>query len=505
VWTATDELVLDVSDTQLRWEDAVVYEQTNKGESISWTLYKDGVRSVTLKPGVEDEEFVRLLGVLNRAKNLAADAADDLLTLLWEQDFQLIQYTFKELLTDPVHSLEPVQEMPTSPPTDVQRQVREEAPERPAGVVSMEDFEGSLYFLDEKEINFLKEEVEREYTQDLRRNVLAMLFDLTELQTYSTVRAELVSIVENFIPYLLGAGDFRSVAYILRETRLVLQRAREMIPEHRQALEGLPARLSQPEPLAQLLQSLDESSIHPTEEELGELFLELRPEALGTLMAWLPRLTNQRVKDLVTDAAIRLAQQHTGEVIAALNGTDPAVVMEMVRLVGRLKLQQAVDATVKLLAQGDLQLKMAVIEALVAIGSPGALRGLEGAVEDGSRDVRIAAVRCLGQRGYRNALPRIEGVITGGKLKGADLTERIAFFEAFGALAGDKGVPTLDAMLNGKGMFGKKEDTETRACAAMALGKIRTAGAKGILDKAAGDKEPLVRNAVNRALREIAA
>src|SRR3989441_4913216 len=113
--------------------------------------------------------------------------------------------------------------------------VQEEAPPKREGLVSVDDFDTTLYFLDDKEIDYLHKEVEREYQQDLRRNVLSMLFDLLELQTYGTVRAELISIVENFIPYLLGAGDFRSVAFVLRETRNVLQRARELIPEHRPA------------------------------------------------------------------------------------------------------------------------------------------------------------------------------------------------------------------------------------------------------------------------------
>src|SRR2546422_9021565 len=84
------------------------------------------------------------------------------------------------------------------------------------GLVSIDEFDTTLCFLEGKEVDCLKQDVEREYSQDLRRNVLSMLFDLLELQTYGTVRAELISIVENFIPYLLGAGDFRSVAFILR-------------------------------------------------------------------------------------------------------------------------------------------------------------------------------------------------------------------------------------------------------------------------------------------------
>jgi len=52
-------------------------------------------------------------------------------------------------------------------------------------------------------------------------------------------------------------------------------------------------------------------------------------------------------------------------------------------------------------------------------------------------------------------------------------------------------------------LLGKKEDPETRACAATALGKVRTPEARAVLERAAHDKEPLVRNAVSRALREV--
>ncbi|MDP3911251.1 MAG: HEAT repeat domain-containing protein, partial [Gemmatimonadales bacterium] len=389
-------------------------------------------------------------------------------------------------------------------PATVRRQVEEEAPPKKEGLVSVDDFDTTLYFLDDKEIEYLHKEVEREYAQDLRRNVLAMLFDLLELQTYGTVRAELISIVENFIPYLLGAGDFRSVSYILRESKVILQRARELIPEHRQTLETLPTRLSQPDALAQLLQSLDEAAGHPSEEELAELFGELRAEALATLMGWLPRLSNERVRDLVKTSAERLALTHAPEVLRALGSDDPTVQLEMVRLAGRLKLPGAPDGMGALLERGDHQLKVAVVEALTTIASPNATRLLEKAIDDSDRDVRITAVKFLGQRGHRNAFPRIEAAVTGNKLKDADLTEKMAFFEAYGALAGAGGIPLLEKLLISKGgLLSRKEDPETRACAAMALGKIRTPAARDILQKVAQDKEPLVRNAVSRALRDV--
>ena len=101
------------------------------------------------------------------------------------------------------------------------------------------------------------------------------------------------------------------------------------------------------------------------------------------------------------------------------------------------------------------------------------------------------------------ALARVEAAVTGSKLKNADLTEKMAFFEAYGALVGTKGIPALEKLLVAKGLLGRKEDPETRACAAMALGKIRTPEARAVLERASQDKEPLVRNAVARALREV--
>jgi HEAT repeat protein len=222
------------------------------------------------------------------------------------------------------------------------------------------------------------------------------------------------------------------------------------------------------------------------------------------LRGWLPKLHNERVRNLVQSAAERLAQANAAEVLKALASADPTVQLEMVRLAGRLKLPGAPDGMGPLLERGERDLKLAVVEALTTIGSPSATRLLEKAIDDAERDVRITAVKFLGQRGHRNAFPRIEAAVMGNKLKDADLTEKMAFFEAYGALAGPAGIPALEKLLVAKGgLLARKEDPETRACAAMALGKIRVPAAKEILQKVSQDKEPLVRNAVSRALREV--
>ena len=161
----------------------------------------------------------------------------------------------------------------------------------------------------------------------------------------------------------------------------------------------------------------------------------------------------------------------------------------------------AVAPLTRLLADGDTALRVAAVQALGEIATPGALQALERGVEDSERDVRVAAVRGLSARNYRPVLPKLDAMVKGKPIRDADLTEKMAVFEAYGGLCGDEGVAGLDAMLNGKSMFGRREDAELRACAAVALGRVGTPRALEALRRASNEKDVVVRNAVNRALR----
>jgi HEAT repeat protein len=525
LWESTDDLVLDITESEMRWEGHVVYSQTSRSESFSWVFFKDGVRQITFLNGVEDGEILGVLDVVQRARALQAEDNDDLLTLLWAKDFQRVQYVFQDMMTEGFAALPTADDVraPTTAPLAVRNGVaaevgreapagvvhaqtsvetEEDQPERSrAGIVKAEDFDTTLYFLDDKEIEFLRSAVAEEYSQDLRRSVLAMLFDVMELQVYATVRTELISILESFLPYLLGASDFPSVAYVLREARAIVQRARELTPEHKEALERIPTRLSEEQTLSQLLQSLDEAAVHASPQELGELFSELRPEALSTLFNWLPRLTNARVKDVVEAAVQRLAVTNVSAVVAALQSKDPNSVIAAIRVAGRLKLAPAVQALAQSLQHAEPAVRVMAVQALAEIATPAAIQSLEKGLDDGDREVRIQSVRVVAQHKSRSALPRITAVVQGKTVRNADLTEKMAFFEAYGSLVGESGVDALDAMLNSGGFLKRKEDPEVRACAAMALGRIGSQTARVSLQKALQDKDPLVRNAVARALR----
>jgi hypothetical protein len=343
--------------------------------------------------------------------------------------------------------------------------------------------------------------VSAEYASDLRRNVIDILFDVFEQQTDAKVRDEICSIVDNLMVHLLSATQLSTVAALIREAMATAERGRDIQPAHARALRAIPDRLSAPEALAQLLQSLDEAAELPPAEELSELFEQLRPAALGTVFAWLGKLQNAALRPMLEGAAGRLASANTNDLVKLISDPNPVIAHEAIRRAGGLKTAAAVPPLLRIMTEPDAAARLVAVAALNEIGSPSALQVIERAVDDSERDVRLAAIRALTARKYRPVLPRIEAAVKGKALREADLTEKMAVFELYGALCGDAGIAQLDEILNGKGFLGRREEPELRACAAMALGRIGTPRATDSLRKATTEKEALVRNAVSRALR----
>jgi HEAT repeat protein len=501
IWAATDELVLVVAETDFHWEEQVVYQQLSKSESLAWTLYKDGLRVLTLKSGVEESEIIQLLNLVNQARYLPTDAPDDLLTLLWEREFQWISYVFAEPFTEADQMEAQGKADPAVTPEARKEQVEQEAP-RQQGVVELDDFDGTLYFLDESEINYIVQEVEREYGRDIRSSALAILFDLYELEPAPAVHEEILAILDSLFPNLLHRGDFQVVASILRELRGLGSRLPPEAVDDRARLDAFEARLSEPAIVRQLVQSLDESTIRAGDPDVRDVLAELKPAALETILSAIPELSSETVQEMLEATVDRLASENSAEVLRLLHMEDHSGLPALVEVCGRLRLQGAVPGLGDLLTHHSAELRLLATQALASVGTAGALSHLDRALEDADREVRVAAARALGARGYRNALRRIEAVVVQGKARsGMDLGERRAFFEAYGSIAGEQAIKPLAAMLEGKGLLRMKESPETRACAALALGRIGTAEARAVLERSAQEKDVVVRNAVRSALR----
>jgi HEAT repeat protein len=507
IWSMVQELPLKVVETDLTWGDNVVYHQPSKSDSFAWMLYKDGLRFLTFRPGVEDDEIVAFLQTVVRARLLTADAGDDLLTLLWERDFHFLDYRFAEIVTDTLPVMDP-QALDLGAGVDpyqqanTQQKIRDDLGQITRGIVDLDEFDSTLYFLDEAEILSLKQQMDHEYTRDIRTAALSALLDVFELQPATATREEVIAILEAIFPNFLNRGEFRVVAWLLRELRLIGSRAAAIDEAVRRKLDSFETRLSEPSILAQMLQVVEEAVGVANKEDLTELLKELRVPALEPLLIHLPTVRNDEARKILEEAADRIARGHFDELLAILKARTSNGLVGAIRVTQRLANPTAVAPLGDLVGHQDAAVRLAAVETLGTLGTPGALSLLERAVDDPDRAVRLAAVSVVSARAFKGALKRLEAAVTGKGPHELERAEKRQFFEAYALVAGSGGLPLLGEILEPRGLFRRKESPETRTCAAYAIARIRSDDARTLLERATQDKELSVRNAAARALRE---
>lgn len=510
-----ERLPVQVEEDRITWVREEVYRSESRSDSLSWLFYKDGIREVTFLPGLEDEELEEFLAVLQRARNLSPES-DDLLTILWEADLTYLQYHYVDVLAEGLDGpllgehAQPdlmvvlrgelsADDIPDASSADPTAQGEELPPVR--SKISAEDFNPTLYSFDARETEQLKNEVELEVQRDLRGDVLNALFDRLEEPADPARQSEILGILRSLLPNFLSRGEIQSAADVLEELSALLQNGALLGGERREQATIIFEELSQKESIEELIRALQDGSIRPGPRELGEFLRHLGAGALEPLVLAAEETDEKELRPVLREAVRGIAQQNHHAIITLLEATNPVVVAGVARLAGRIQLVDAGPKLARLLNHRDARVQLAAIEAAVNLRASTAAGALESALDHDDREIRIAAAKGLGELRYRPGAEALRQALMGRRIRQADLSEKIAFFEAFGLLAGEEGVPFLDRVLNARGLLGRREPPDVRACAALALGKIKTAPSRRALLTAEREDDPVIRSAVNRALR----
>ncbi len=362
-----------------------------------------------------------------------------------------------------------------------------------------EDFEPSLYFLNEKDLAQLQQELRREWERPLKKDVVKALLDQFEMGDIDR-RYEVMEILRDMLPRILIDGDFEHAAYLLGELNAI--DGRKVDPDVTEQVEEIIAELSQPTVVEQLVRTLDDGSIEPESDELAMLLTSLKPDAIAILLQELPSVNRQEARDLIGETLDRLASMKPDMIRALIRSGDARVATESARIAGRLQIAEAAEEIAGLLDREDEEIRIAAVEALAALRSSMAGRPLLRALQaDESRDVRVAAARGLADLGYKPAADDLAGIVDEKELWSRDVTEQRAVFEAYARAAGEDAVKTLGRFLNGRRFLWFRYPSQTRACAARALGIVGDEEADRALAAAADVRDPVVRSAVQAAIR----
>ena len=514
LWSELEALVVTMDEDHIYLGGSEVYVSESRNDSLAFLFFKDGIRELTFLPGIETHELERFLGVLQKARKLVPEG-DDLLTVLWEEELQYLKYQYIDLLAEgvalpeagPGNTGQELQATLAAEDEEIAAQEGVESSGEPAAAdapqtVSQDDFNPTLYALDPREMETLRAELQKELKRDTRADVLKALFDRLEESRNRERQSEVLSILETLLPNFMSRGGLVAATNVLRELRRLEQIEgvfdEERLTQSRRILDGISA----PEAIEELIQALYQGTIRASPVQLSGFLAFLRGGALAPLLRESETVEHKQLQAVLRKAVQGVASQNRTALVELLDGDDPLVAAAAARLVGEMQVTEGAVKLSSMLAHPQAAVRLAAIEAAVAIKASMVASSLETALEDGEREVRIAAAKALGELRYTPGAESLASMIRSKQMRHADVSEKVAVFEAYGLTAGESGVALLNELLNKKGLLGKREASEMRAAAALGLGRIDASEARASLEAAAQDEDPVVRSNVNRALRQ---
>lgn len=98
-------LKLGVGADRLTWEGTEVYHDSDRENGLPFKLFRDGVRGLIFKPGIQLSEVEKVLDILARRPSMGRQAEEeDVVTLLWKASLEHVSAQVVEGFTHDLHA-----------------------------------------------------------------------------------------------------------------------------------------------------------------------------------------------------------------------------------------------------------------------------------------------------------------------------------------------------------------------------------------------------------------
>ncbi|MCL5024238.1 MAG: HEAT repeat domain-containing protein [Nitrospirae bacterium] len=491
-----DAFPLKIKQNDLLFDSEQVYHNSEKEDNLALFFFKDGLRELTFKRGLlpaELEEFLKII-----ALDFDREAVDDdIVTLLWEKDFQNIRYVADDafLMEDEDYEAEAVKE------------IRGKAPETDEVLKAYASaFEGedvadiSIVNLTDKDLQLLVKEMEKDLedkTGKIYDILFEMLFQAESLPEYE----DIYHLLKEVFSYCIQRRDLRLVVQVLKKTRETAE-SPSLSEAARRQMNGLLSMINSPESVKSAGAIFD-SEANVEETVLAEYLEFLDRTAIPPFMTLLGEMEGIHGRKIIINILIYLGKMDLQTIAKGLQDHRWYVVRNIIYILRHIGDKKAVEYLLNTARHTDERVRKEAIRALGELKSPLGLQTLRDCLNDSELSIRKSAVRALGSIASETAKRIILEKISGNDFRDRDFDEKKDFYEVLAHWNDSETTDFMVRTLKKKALFKRAKIDEGRACAAYCLGLMGSKDSLPYLYKLHGTKNRLLREYVGAAIKRI--
>ncbi|MGB8657377.1 MAG: HEAT repeat domain-containing protein [Candidatus Zixiibacteriota bacterium] len=515
-----DELKLEIAPSQILFEERIVYEDGEREEGIAYLMHKEGIRELVFLKGLEQSEVEDFVEVMETCLK-SPDLEEDLVTMLWEKDFNNIKYLVVDDLLDV--DVPSAQDIPDKWDFDrlfyseialVGKETSSETPDRPdsSRQYRQEQTKELLKKLKEfspEEIDGIQSLLEMD---DRYRSLDEFLDILTEILIVEQDFAEfsqMIETVERILDALILIADFPSATKVAERLKGFEGMMQSPIGQ-KDSLKSKKAERSrevmdgagEEEKIKKISQILNEKAdVDPV--SVKEYLLCLNLNSIPAILHMLRDIKDFSARKMVCEVLVKKAKNHLEFLKEGISDQRWYVVRNVVSVLGAIGSEEGLKLLRQCIRHPDVRVRKEVMASLIKTPAVGAGTLLVSFLQDQDKGIRSLASLGLAKRKEKEALPVLMSILEDEQFRDKSPEEKRYLLESFASIGGSEALPLLVKMVHKRSWLKRDKHNETRIFAIGAIGLIKGDEAKEALAQLGKKRNKALRQACENALRRI--
>ncbi len=488
-----DELKLRIKHFEIVYEDETVYENREKDESLALFFFKDGVRELSFKKGLPEDELIDFLKIIS-ADFEREYLDDDVVTLMWERDFQYIGYVVDEnFVFDEID--EGYEYAATEEVRDASAGEDEiiKAYEDAFGVAGTERV--NIVPLTNEDLQAIVEEIEND-PPDKSEKFMILLFEcLGYAETQNEVN-DIAKFMKDTIRYAIEHGSLSPLIYAMKRIGQYREETR------RKYFSDVIKYINSEDIILTFGDTLERGALYEPE-EIEEFSSYLDSRAIPHLLRLLGELQSMSSRKVVINILTVLGRNYLSDIAKGLRDPRWYVVRNVIYILHQVGKKEATLYLKPLIKHPDVRVRKECINALGALGAQDVLRALQESLKEEDESIRLAAIRSIAKIGGPLAKKILLDEIQSKEFLSKSFNEKKEFLEALCQWREPEVEDLIISFFRKKSFFRKAKYAELNAISAYCLGLLGTERAVEVLKKNRNHKNPVIQENIKKALKRI--
>jgi len=488
----------------LEYKKQVIYEEESK-ENLTYKFYRDGMRFMIFREGIEIDEMLRFFLLTLDAQTEAALFHEDMITRLWKENFTGIEYVvvegfeFGDIAPEEVEiEVEKIvsylRNQLAANSNDVTRFARLDIEDLALQLNDIDQVRGGIISgrpAKDDDRQWVQDEIYQEEKKRLFAKMVLILFQILERDA---TEADFASMSESFsqiLDSLLVSEDVKGAVAVLHRFEKISQKV-ELTREHqamvRRIRDAFAKRMAEPERLQSVAQYL---TLAKNLDELAvkAYFSVCSADHIPFLLEMLEGMERVEGRRVLIDVLAELGRQTPGVFAERLTHRSSNVVKDMLAIIDRIDPPNKLDLYAKCLEHQNPMIRLEAIKVMMRAPGDRAVKYLEKAMDDSDVQLRVQAMRALAVRSASRAVPALRKLIRGDDFLSRDKREQIAVVVALGEARTPEALEALSSVFETKGnLFSRGKNADLKLMAIRGLLAARTVEAFKVLAREVQNK-----------------